>query len=153
MAFKQYVRAEIAAGLDETHQFEGRAADPPGRGYYEDHLAVIRYIETCTPTLTRFLDGSGKRILESGCGTGRWMAFFETLGHTAVGVDDSAGPLRVAHAHDPRLRLVMQGELVVRNRRSQIVALSFSNVSTRRSIHPGKRPAWSLAQLSSSTTC
>jgi len=106
MAFKQYVRAEIAAGLDETYQFEDWAADAPGRKYYDVHLSVIDERETCVPTLRRVLDGTGKRILESGCGTGRWMAFFERLGHRAVGVDDSAGPLAVARAHDPALALV-----------------------------------------------
>ena len=106
MAFKQYVRAEIAAGLDETYQFETWAADAPGREYYDVHLSVIEERETCVPTLRRVLAGGGKRILESGCGTGRWMAFFERLGHRAVGVDDSAGPLRVARAHDAALRLV-----------------------------------------------
>jgi SAM-dependent methyltransferase len=111
VAFKQYVRAEIAAGLDETYQFETWAAEAPGRAYYDVHLSVIEARETCVPTLRRVLAGSGKRILESGCGTGRWMAFFEKLGHHAFGVDDSAGPLRVARAHDPQLRLV-RGDIV-----------------------------------------
>ena len=111
MAFKQFVRAEIAAGLDETYQFETWAADAPGRAYYDVHVSVIEARETCVPTLRRVLAGSGKRILESGCGTGRWMAFFEKLGHQAFGVDDSAGPLRVARAHDARLRLV-RGDIV-----------------------------------------
>ena len=34
------------------------------------------------------------------------MAFFETLGNQAFGVDDSRGPLRLARAHDPDMRLV-----------------------------------------------
>ncbi len=106
MPFKQYVRAEVAEGLDETYQFEGWAADMPGRAYYDVHVSVIEERETCVPTLRRFLAGGPKRILESGCGTGRWMAFFERLGHRAVGIDDSAGPLRVARARDAELRLV-----------------------------------------------
>jgi SAM-dependent methyltransferase len=105
MAFKQYVRAEIAAGLDETYQFETWAADAPGRAYYDVHVSVIEERETCVPILRRVLGGSGKRILESGCGTGRWMAYFERLGHHAFGVDDSAEPLRVARSHDPEMRL------------------------------------------------
>jgi SAM-dependent methyltransferase len=119
MAFKQYVRAEIAAGLDETYQFETWSADTPGRSYYDVHLSVIAERETCVPTLRRVLDGSGKRILESGCGTGRWLAFFEQLGHRAFGIDDSAGPLRVARAHDPALRLA----------RADIVASPFKDAS------------------------
>jgi SAM-dependent methyltransferase len=105
MAFKQYVRQEIAADLDETYQFENWAADTPGRGYYDVHLAVIEEHETCVPMLRRVLQGRGMRILESGCGTGRWMAFFEQLGHRTIGIDDSAGPLGVAHAHDPSMRM------------------------------------------------
>jgi SAM-dependent methyltransferase len=105
VAFKQFVRAEIAAGLDETYRFETWADAAPGRDYYDVHLSVIEERETCVPTLRRVLAPAGKRILESGCGTGRWMAFFERLGHQAFGVDDSAGPLRVARAHDPTLRV------------------------------------------------
>ena len=106
MPFKQYVRAEIAAGLDETYQFETWAAQTPGRAYYDVHVSVIEERETSVPTLRRLLDGAGKRILESGCGSGRWMAFFERLGHRAFGLDDSPAPLAVARAHDPDLRLV-----------------------------------------------
>src|SRR5262245_45842811 len=105
MAFKQFVRAEIAAGLDETYQFEQWSIDARGDDYYAVHLSVIDQFETCVPTLQRLLDGGGLRILESGCGTGRWMAFFERLGHRAFGIDDSAGPLRVAHHHRPQMRL------------------------------------------------
>lgn len=111
MAFKQLVRAEIAAGLDETHRFEPWAANAPGRAYYDIHLSVIESRETCVPTLRRVLGPAGKRILESGCGTGRWMAFFERLGHRAFGIDDSSGPLRVARSHDPALRLVQADAL------------------------------------------
>ncbi len=111
MAFKQYVRKEIADGLDETYQFETWAAHAPGRAYFDVHLSVIEERETCVPTLRRFLAGAPKCILESGCGTGRWMAFFEQLGHRAFGVDDSGGPLRVARLHDPGLRLVQADAL------------------------------------------
>jgi len=106
MPFKQYVRAELADGLDETYQFEGWADSMAGRAYYDVHVSVIEERETCVPTLRRVLAGEGLKILESGCGTGRWMAFFERLGHRAFGVDDSSGPLRVARAHDRDLRLV-----------------------------------------------
>jgi SAM-dependent methyltransferase len=106
VAFRQFVRAAIAAGLDETYRFEDWAADAPGQAYYDVHLSVIDERETCVPTLRRVLGGGGLRVLESGCGTGRWMPFFERLGHRAYGVDDSAGPLHVARQHDPRLRLV-----------------------------------------------
>jgi SAM-dependent methyltransferase len=111
MPFKQYVRAEIAEHLDETYRFEEWAAELRGRAYYDVHLSVIEEHETCVPTLRRVLDGGGLRILESGCGTGRWMAFFERMGHVAVGVDDSAGALAAARAHDGGLRLV-RGDIV-----------------------------------------
>lgn len=104
--FKQFVRAEIAAGLDETYCFEDWAAGMPGSAYHDVHVSVIEERESSVPTLRRVLAGRRLRVLESGCGTGRWMAFFERLGHVAVGVDDSAGPLRVARAHAPAMPLV-----------------------------------------------
>ncbi|MGH7789077.1 MAG: class I SAM-dependent methyltransferase, partial [Candidatus Binatia bacterium] len=99
--FKQYVRADIAAGLDETYRFETWAEDTPGAAYYDVHVSVIEARESSVPTLRRALGPGSVRILESGCGTGRWMAFFERLGHRAVGIDDSRGPLAAARAHDP----------------------------------------------------
>jgi SAM-dependent methyltransferase len=111
MPFKQYVRAEIADHLDETYRFEDWADEQAGRAYYDVHVSVIEERETCVPTLRRVLGGGGKRILESGCGTGRWMAFFERLGHVPFGVDDSSGALSVARTHDAALRLV-RGDIV-----------------------------------------
>jgi ubiquinone/menaquinone biosynthesis C-methylase UbiE len=108
MSFKQYLRSEITAGLDETYtEDEAWAKNHPGRGYYDVHLSTINTHERATPIFREYLGGrSGLRILESGCGSGRWMAFFETLGHLAYGVDDSWGPLRLARRHDPDMRLV-----------------------------------------------
>jgi SAM-dependent methyltransferase len=105
MPFKQYVRAEVAEGLDETYQFETWANDVRSGQYHDVHVSVIKERETSADTLSRFLAGSRKRILESGCGTGRWIAFFDRLGHEAHGVDDSSGPLRVARHHAPTMRL------------------------------------------------
>jgi SAM-dependent methyltransferase len=106
MAFKQYVKAELAAGLDETYRFETWAGERPGPAYFDVHVSVIEARETSVPTLRRVLSGHGLRILESGCGSGRWLAFFERLGHLPIGLDDSAGPLAVARAHAPDMRLV-----------------------------------------------
>jgi ubiquinone/menaquinone biosynthesis C-methylase UbiE len=106
MSFKQYLREEITRGLDETYREEHWAKDAPGRAYYDVHLSTIEQHERATPTFRQYLGGGGMRILESGCGTGRWMAFFEKLGNRAVGMDDSWGPLRVAREHDPAMQLV-----------------------------------------------
>lgn len=110
--FKQYVRAEVAAHLDETYRFETWAAAMGGRDYYDVHVSVIEARETAVPTLRRVLAPPGLRILESGCGSGRWMAFFDRLGHRTVGIDDSPGPLAAARGRDADLRLV-RGDAVV----------------------------------------
>jgi SAM-dependent methyltransferase len=105
LAFKQFLRKEITPGLDETYVEERWAKDMPGRAYYDVHLSTIEKHEMATSIFRQYLSKGGLRILESGCGTGRWMAFFEKLGNTAVGVDDSPGPLRVAREHAPDMRL------------------------------------------------
>ncbi len=111
MAFKQYLKEEITKGLDETYTEEGWAKDTPGQKYYDVHLSTIEKHEMATPTFREFLGKGGLKILESGCGTGRWMAFWEQLGNTAFGLDDSWGPLRVARAHDPDMNLVRSDAL------------------------------------------
>src|SRR5262245_38262184 len=105
MSFKQFLRKEITQGLDETYTEEHWAKNAPGREYYDVHLSTIEKHEMATPTFREFLGRGGMRVLESGCGTGRWMAFFEKLGNRAYGVDDSWGPLRVAREHDPDMNL------------------------------------------------
>jgi SAM-dependent methyltransferase len=111
MSFKQYLRSEITAGLDETYTEEGWARETPGKAYYDVHLSTIERHETATPVFREFLGQGGKRILESGCGTGRWMAFWEKLGNRGYGVDDSMGPLRVAHEHDPNMLMARANAL------------------------------------------
>src|SRR6185369_69820 len=96
MSFKQYLRDEVTVHLDETYKVdEAWAKNHPGRAYFDVHLSTIRDHEMATPTFRQYLSGGKLRILESGCGTGRWMAFFEQLGNHAYGVDDSWGPLRL----------------------------------------------------------
>jgi SAM-dependent methyltransferase len=112
MAFKQYLREEITRGLDETYTEEGWAKDFPGKAYYDVHLSTIEQHEMATPTFREYLGRGGLKILESGCGTGRWMSFFETMGNRSFGVDDSWGPLRVAREHDPDMNLVRGNALV-----------------------------------------
>jgi SAM-dependent methyltransferase len=105
MSFKQYLRKEITKGLDETYTEEHWAKETPGKAYYNVHLSVIEKHEMAAPIFRQYLGAGGMRVLESGCGTGRWMAFFEQLGNRAFGIDDSWGPLRVAREHDPAMNL------------------------------------------------
>src|SRR5690554_2251507 len=115
MSFKQYLRAEVTAHLDETYKVdEAWAKDHPGKAYFDVHLSTIRNHEMATPTFRQYLQGKNFRILESGCGTGRWMAFFEELGNRAFGVDESCGPLRLASAHDPHIRLGLADAVTTR---------------------------------------
>ena len=72
------------------------------------------------PSFRRYLGEGGLKILESGCGTGRWMAYFEKLGNRAYGVDDSWGPLRLAREHDPDMRLVRSNALAHPVRRQHL---------------------------------
>lgn len=112
MSFKQYLPAEVAAGLDETYKAETQSSEPAGRAYYDQHIGIIEHHEMVTPVFNEFLGKGGLRILESGCGTGRWMAYFERLGNRSVGIDDSWGPLAVARRHDPGMNLVRGNALV-----------------------------------------
>lgn len=109
MSFKQYLPAHVAAGLDETYKAE--APGVSGKAYYDQHVAIIEGHEMAARVFKEFLGRGGMRILESGCGTGRWMAYFERLGNHAVGVDDSWGPLRVARQHGRQMDLIRANAL------------------------------------------
>lgn len=105
MRFKQYLREDLTKQLDETYRGETWAEESPGRLYYDVHLSVIDQREMAAPVFKEFLGSGGMKVLESGCGTGRWIAYFEKLGNCAFGIDDSPGPLQVARRHDPYMRL------------------------------------------------
>jgi SAM-dependent methyltransferase len=47
----------------------------------------------------------GARILDVGCGTGRWIRRYGEFGFSAVGVDATIGMLRIARSHDTRALL------------------------------------------------
>jgi SAM-dependent methyltransferase len=111
MGFKQFLREEVTKGLDETYRAETWAQDKPGRAYYDVHISNIERHETAAATFRKWLGQGGLRILESGCGTGRWMAYFDQLGNTSFGVDDSWGPLAAAREHDPDMNLVRANAL------------------------------------------
>jgi len=113
MSFKQYLRDEVTKGLDETYKADAAwAKNHPGRGYYDVHLSTIEQHEMAAPLFRRYLAKGGLKVLESGCGSGRWMAYFDKLGNQAYGVDDSWGPLLLAREHDPDMRLVRSNALV-----------------------------------------
>ena len=46
------------------------------------------------------------RLLEAGCGTGRWVQFLGKLGHEAIGVDYAPSGLEVGRAYNPNLNLI-----------------------------------------------
>jgi ubiquinone/menaquinone biosynthesis C-methylase UbiE len=112
MSFKQYLIAEVAKGLDETYKVEDWEQYHPGKAYFDLHLNTIEQHEQAAATFREYLGRGGMRVLESGCGTGRWMAYFEKLGNRSFGVDDSWGPLRMARSHDPDMNLVRANALV-----------------------------------------
>src|SRR5262245_19077027 len=80
MGFKQYLIAEVAKGLDETYKVEDWEQYHPGKAYFSLHLNTIEQHERAAATFREYLGRGGMRVLESGCGTGRWMAYFEKLG-------------------------------------------------------------------------
>jgi SAM-dependent methyltransferase len=113
MSFKQYLPRKYTVGLDETYKHDASwAKNFPGKAYFDVHLSTIEDHERAAPIFRKFLGSGRLKILESGCGSGRWMAFFEKLGHRAVGIDDSWGPLEFAREHDPDMIFVRANALV-----------------------------------------
>jgi SAM-dependent methyltransferase len=49
---------------------------------------------------------AGARVVDAGCGLGKWPSALRRHGHRAVGLDLSAAALAVARAHDPTVPLV-----------------------------------------------
>jgi SAM-dependent methyltransferase len=106
MAFAKLSSDLVPEHIEEPWTLESSWAERAvGRHYYDVHLSTIQEHETATPVFQRWLGQGGRRILESGCGTGRWMAYFDQLGNRSFGVDHSLEQLRFAKNHAPEFPL------------------------------------------------
>jgi len=136
--FPKYISDIFEEGLEETWVRESRwAARTSGWEYYETHLQVIRNRETAFPIFRRLLGDGGRRILEAGCGTGRWMALFREFGNTVFGVDHSMEQLRFAKARAPEFGLAAADVLSVPFRASTFDAVFSSYVAEHFRAGPG----------------
>jgi SAM-dependent methyltransferase len=78
----------------------------------EDFDALL---ETCeggeiTPHLLEFLPKNGK-VLEAGCGLGRYVKYLADEGYDIVGIELSGDAVRVVKRKTPELRLI-QGDVL-----------------------------------------
>ena len=71
---------------------------------FEEHLALCEH-ETTRDLLVACLPRDG-RILDAGCGAGRWLFYLRGRGFGVIGLDRSHEGLARARAHDPVLPLV-----------------------------------------------
>jgi len=93
----------VAPGTEETR---------PGKYWrhedIEEHLSLTEY-QTILPTFLRLADKGG-RILDAGCGLGRWLIYLHRLGYLAHGLDISAEALRAVQSYD-RSVSITQGDV------------------------------------------
>lgn len=78
----------------------------------EEHLRVIGLDathQTILPTFLRLLPKQG-RILEAGCGLGRWLIHLWNLGYAIYGMDISAEALKAIRGYDESIPLY-QGDV------------------------------------------
>ena len=61
-------------------------------------LCPLQLIE---PVFRKHLPLTGK-ILEAGCGTGRWVYYLRDLGYDVIGIDLAVDALRIAKEYDPQ---------------------------------------------------
>ena len=101
MRYKQYDYAPTAdVATDQTmhaiwtSHWDGRV------GWAPDHLG-----EALWPTIADVVVRPG-RLLEAGCGSGKWVDYFGNLGHCAIGVDFAPTALGVAIRTKPSLRVL-----------------------------------------------
>jgi len=75
---------------------------------FDEHLELCKY-ETTVPAFERWLPRDG-RILEAGCGLGRWIAYFAHNGYRLTGLDVTADGMRQLRSKDVNAELV-QGDV------------------------------------------
>ena len=73
---------------------------------YDQRFAVSRQGGIAAALLALVQDLSAERVLEVGCGTGRWLADLQPVVHQSAGLDLSAGMLQQARKREVQFRLV-----------------------------------------------
>jgi SAM-dependent methyltransferase len=71
----------------------------------EDGLGLCRF-QTIEPVFDRYLPRDGK-ILEAGCGTGRWVFYLRHKGYDVVGIDLAKDALAAAYAYDSTAPIIL----------------------------------------------
>ncbi|MBI1804056.1 MAG: class I SAM-dependent methyltransferase [Ignavibacteriae bacterium] len=82
---------------------EVQALDTHGQSWRGDR--IDENIELCRfqliePHFRKYLPKNGK-ILEAGCGLGRWVFYLRKLGYDIIGIDLAADAVRIAKEYDP----------------------------------------------------
>ena len=68
--------------------------------------------QTITPSILKHLSPKGK-ILDAGCGLGRWVSYFKRRGFTIYGMDIAQEGLKQAKSYDPSLNLFAGDSLIL----------------------------------------
>jgi len=90
--YKRYALAEQVAAAEALGQLQGSAD-------LEDDIAMCG-LQTIEPVFRAWLR-RGERILEAGCGRGRWVFHLRRLGLDVTGIDIARSDVEAARRHDP----------------------------------------------------
>jgi SAM-dependent methyltransferase len=100
--YKIYHPAQSVEGL-ETHgqSWNGEAI--------KENIALCEY-QTIAPALLRYLPKHGK-ILEAGCGLGRWVFYLKQRGFDIAGIDLAAEAVEIAKGYEPSVPVYLDDVL------------------------------------------
>jgi SAM-dependent methyltransferase len=94
-------------------QRTGEAAETHGQCWAGETVAEniqLCEAQTILPLFLQYLPKQG-RILESGCGLGRWVVYLSRLGYNILGIDLSQDAIAAAKAFDPDMPVMLDDVL------------------------------------------
>ncbi len=101
-AYKRFVPDRDLEGVEALGQLGGS-------GNLEDDIDLCRY-QTIEDVFLQYLPKPG-RILEAGCGRGRWVFYLRRKGYDIEGIDIAGSAVRAARAFDPAVPIT-QGDVL-----------------------------------------
>jgi ubiquinone/menaquinone biosynthesis C-methylase UbiE len=104
MAYSIRFPENFAAGLDQTWRFDRDLYDPQV-DYLALQQSIIDRYEPLRHILARYLK-KGDVVLETGCGSGRWVAHLNREGCRCIGVDISTEIVTTMIKRNARLEMV-----------------------------------------------
>jgi SAM-dependent methyltransferase len=104
MAYKVRFPSYFAEGLEKTWRSDEVLHGDSRSSYFDVQASIIQQFEPLKDVLAAFLT-KGDRVLEAGCGSGRWVDYLNKRGYRCTGMDIDQPIAKMVRGLEPGMEL------------------------------------------------